>query len=324
MIPYNISPLISIIIPCYGVEKYLPVCIESILSQTYQNIEIFLVDDGSPDRCGEICDTYAVLDSRIKVIHKLNGGLSDARNVAIDIAKGEYIMFVDSDDYVSSMYVAQLYYLVEKYKCRMAICQSQSFVEGTEPLIQRINKKEQCWDKLDAIRNMFYQQDFDTSAWGKIYHRSLFESGIRYPKGLLFEDLPTTYLLMEKADQIAFTNQHLYYYLHRNDSIEGARFSSEKIDSALKIFDLMDSHVEVISKVKKAYKCRMLSFAFHILLKMPDNYEHRDLLYNRIKEYRRTVLWDGRARKKARIAALLSYLGMKTVKRIFILIDNRK
>ena len=108
------TPLISIIVPVYKVEPYLHKCVDSILSQTYTHLEIFLVDDGSPDNCGKICDDFARKDKRIKVIHKKNGGLSDARNVAIDVAKGEYITFVDSDDFVTSDYVETLYHLVEK------------------------------------------------------------------------------------------------------------------------------------------------------------------------------------------------------------------
>ncbi|MBO5050061.1 MAG: glycosyltransferase family 2 protein, partial [Oscillospiraceae bacterium] len=105
------QPLISVIVPCYNVEEYLPRCVESVLNQTYRNLEILLVDDGSPDRCGEICDGYAAVDSRVKVIHKENGGLSDARNVALNVMKGEYVTFVDSDDYVAADYVEYLYKL---------------------------------------------------------------------------------------------------------------------------------------------------------------------------------------------------------------------
>lgn len=100
-----LQPLISVIVPCYNVEEYLPKCIESILNQTYRNLEILLVDDGSPDNCGRICDEYAAKDSRIRIIHKKNGGLSDARNAALDVMTGEYVTFIDSDDYVSDDYV---------------------------------------------------------------------------------------------------------------------------------------------------------------------------------------------------------------------------
>ena len=115
------QPLISIIVPIYNVEKYLRRCVDSILCQSYHNLEVWLVDDGSPDGCPAICDEYAGKDKRVKVIHKKNGGLSDARNVAIDVATGEYICFVDSDDYVASTYVETLYALIDKYQTKVSI-----------------------------------------------------------------------------------------------------------------------------------------------------------------------------------------------------------
>ena len=125
-----IQPLISVIVPCYNVEEYLPKCVESVLNQTYRNLEILLVDDGSPDRCGEICDGYATVDSRVKVIHKENGGLSDARNVALDVMKGEYVTFVDSDDYVAEDYVEYLYKLIEENGVKLSVSCYQEFKDG--------------------------------------------------------------------------------------------------------------------------------------------------------------------------------------------------
>lgn len=121
------QPLISVIVPCYNVEEYLPKCVESILNQTYRNLEIFLVNDGSLDRSGEICDEYVVKDTRIKVIHKENGGLSDARNVALDIMTGEYVTFVDSDDYVAEDYVEYLYKLIEENGVKLSVSWHQEF-----------------------------------------------------------------------------------------------------------------------------------------------------------------------------------------------------
>ena len=115
------NPLISVIVPVYKVENYLDKCVESILVQTYKNLEILLVDDGSPDRCGEMCDEYAKADSRIKVVHKKNGGLSDARNVALDAMTGEYVAFVDSDDTIAKDYIEVLYGLIEKCQAQMSV-----------------------------------------------------------------------------------------------------------------------------------------------------------------------------------------------------------
>lgn len=316
--------LISVIVPIYKVEKYLSKCIDSILIQTYNNLEIILVNDGSPDKCGSICDEYAAKDSRIIVIHKENGGLSDARNVAIDIATGEYLTFIDSDDYVTSDYIETLYQLVKTHNSKISVALPQTFYEGEDCII--VNKKISvtCFDSLEAIEEMFYQKQFDTNAWGKLYHHTLFDTGIRYPKGILFEDLPTTYLLFAETDRISFTNKRIYYYMLRKDSIEGSTFNTKKAESALQIFKLMETHSNLLNKVRKSYECRMLSFSFHLIVKMPDYHECQNILYDKIKEYRRHVLFNNKARIKNRVACLISYLGINLVKRFFSLIDERK
>ncbi|MCS3344629.1 glycosyltransferase [Bacteroides xylanisolvens] len=313
----------SIIVPVYNVETYLAKCVDSILAQTYTNLEIFLVNDGSSDCCGKLCDEYAKEDKRIKVIHKKNGGLSDARNVAIDVATGEFITFIDSDDYVTDDYIMTLYSLIEKYECKVSIALYNTFVEGSKPKVVNRVYREDCQTNIKAIEEMFYQEKYDTASWAKLYHSSLFATGIRYPKGIVYEDLATTYLLIFQSDKVAFCNRRIYNYLLRRDSIEGSSFSSKKMDSALKVCELMESHLDILGKVMQAYQCRMMSFFFHLLLKMPDGYEHRNMLYKRIKAMRWSVLCNSRARKKARVASLLSYFGLGVVKGVFHLIDRR-
>lgn len=317
------KPLISIIVPVYNVEMYLAKCVDSILAQTYTNLEIFLVNDGSFDCCGKLCDEYAKEDKRIKVIHKKNGGLSDARNVAIDVATGEFITFIDSDDYVTDDYIMTLYSLIEKYECKVSIALYNTFVEGSKPKVVNRVYREDCQTNIKAIEEMFYQEKYDTASWAKLYHSSLFATGIRYPKGIVYEDLATTYLLIFQSDKVAFCNRRIYNYLLRRDSIEGSSFSSKKMDSALKVCELMESHLDILGKVMQAYQCRMMSFFFHLLLKMPDGYEHRNMLYKRIKAIRWSVLCNSRAGKKARVASLLSYFGLGVVKGVFHLIDRR-
>ena len=317
------KPLISIIVPVYNVEAYLAKCVDSILAQTYTNLEIILVNDGSSDGCGRICDEYAKQDKRIKVIHKQNGGLSDARNVAIDVATGEFITFIDSDDYVTDDYIMTLYSLIEKYECKVSIALYNTFVEGSKPKVVNRVYREDCQTNIKAIEEMFYQEKYDTASWAKLYHSSLFATGIRYPKGIVYEDLATTYLLIFQSDKVAFCNERIYNYLLREDSSERSPFSSKKMDSALKVCELMESHLDILGKVMQAYQCRMMSFFFHLLLKMPDGYEHRNMLYKRIKAIRWSVLCNSRARKKARVASLLSYLGLGSVKGVFHLIDKR-
>lgn len=305
------NPLISIIVPCYKVEQYLPKCIESILHQTYSNLEIWLVDDGSPDDCGKICDEYAARDNRIKAIHKKNGGLADARNVAIDRANGEWIVCIDSDDYVSEDYIEVLYGLVERNHCKIGVGGLHAFVEGTSLSFSQPDYQEMVFDKITGIEKMFYQELFDTAAWCKIYHRSLFEDGIRYPYGLIYEDLPTTYRLFLKADKIAFCNKVIYFYLLRKNSLEGQPFNVRKLESALSIIESIKSHSNELKDVEKAVRCRLLSFCFHILLEMPKDYEdkRKHILVNYVKKNRLKVISDMRARKKTRVAAIFSFIG---------------
>ena len=318
------QPLVSVIVPCYNVEQYLSKCIDSILNQTYHNLEVWLVDDGSPDRCGEICDEYAQKDARIKVIHKKNGGLSDARNVALDVMTGEYVVCVDSDDYITPTHIEGLYHLIEKYGAEVAVNNSCNFLEGTTPHPAKKAENDIVFDSgLKAVEAMFYQELYDTCAWGKMYKANLFD-GIRYPKGLLFEDLPTTYRLLLKASKVVFNDEQSYFYLLRSNSIEGAAFSPHKLDSGLQLMALMDKDKDKLQPIIKSYNCRIVSFVFHLLLQMPEGYEHRKNFENRIRKVRWSVLMDNRARKKARVASLLSFVGFGLVQKIFNKVKKRK
>lgn len=317
-------PLISIIVPCYKVEKYLPKCIDSIINQSYKNLEIILVDDGSPDNCGKICDNYALNDNRIKVIHKNNGGLSDARNVAINIAKGEYLTFIDSDDYVSSNYIMHLFQIAKQNDCQISVVQPLIFKEENSPAIHPIKSQIEVLTPLEAIKSMFYQRKFETSAWGKLYHKSLFETGIRYPKGLLFEDNPVTFRLLYQSNKVVISNQKLYFYLIRTNSIEGSFFDENKISSAVAILKLMYAYPNITKLVIPAFKCKITSLAFHFILKMPETSLETKEIYKLITRYRTSVIFDNNARLKTRLACILSYLGLRLTKTVFKILDKRE
>ena len=185
------QPLISVIIPVYGVEKYIAQCLDSIINQTYKNLEIILVDDGSPDACPKLCDEYSKIDKRIKVIHKKNGGLSDARNVGIDICKGNYITFVDSDDWIEKDMIEQLYSLINKFSADISIC---NFLRTSDEKMKIFNKNEKikCYNKYEAIRELLKGHKIQDYAWNKMYKKEVFYN-IRYPKGRNMEDKGTTY-----------------------------------------------------------------------------------------------------------------------------------
>jgi len=308
--------LVSVIVPCYNVEKYLHKCIDSILRQSYQNLEIWLVDDGSPDGSGMICDEYARKDDRIRVIHKENGGLSEARNVAIDQATGEWITFVDSDDYIADDYVETLYYLAQESGCQIAVGQFVEFVENSYPRKSGGVVQNEILEPYNAVELMFYQKIFDTSAWAKIYHNSLFKSGIRYPRGLIFEDLATTYRLMLKSNGVALTNKVIYYYLSRSSSID-REYNPKKFQSGLAVTSLMDAHRELLRPIENSYRCRKFCLYYHLLLPMPRDAEGREQMVYYIKNNRWRILKDSRARVKARLAALLSYFGYWAVRTFY-------
>ena len=315
------APLISVIVPVYKVENYLAKCVNSILAQTYTNLEIFLVDDGSPDNCGKMCDDYAAKDSRIKVIHKQNGGLADARNVAIDIATGEWIIFIDSDDYVERDYVENLYKLTQKYDCKAACSRFRYVFENAEDScsVGEYSAIECCYNKWDALKYLFMQQHVHTGAWGKIYHRSLFATGIRYPFGLIYEDLPTTYLLLLQCDKIGYSSKRTYNYLLRSTSIEGEKFHKGKSESAVKIIQSIQNHFNELTPILPAVKSRLFSLALHVLLAMPDDYcgQDKDFLLQYLKKNRISVIFGINIRSKARFAALISFFGLNICKKIF-------
>lgn len=211
--------LISVIVPIYNTEKYLCKCVDSIINQTYTNLEIILVNDGSSDNCGKICDEYAKKDNRIKVIHKLNGGLSDARNVGIKKAKGKYISFVDSDDYINKNMIDVLFNLQLSNKSDISIISykvvydnnivDENFKKISEPIIL---------NKYQALLYLFYDNKIGNYAWNKLYKKELFNN-MEFPKGKKMEDLGTTYKLFELCEKIVYSDTELYYYLQRNNSI---------------------------------------------------------------------------------------------------------
>lgn len=223
---------ISIIVPIFNVEGYLAKCIESLLNQTYKNLEIILVNDGSPDRCGEICDNFAARDNRIKVIHKQNGGLSDARNMGVENAKGEYISFIDSDDYIHPEYYEFLAYLLKKYDADISQCDYELVYE--ESLIlkdkRKDNYKEMAYEGSLNILNNLYNDNYGKTVmvWNKLYKKELFKD-LTFPVGKIHEDELTTYKILFRANRLVISDRIMYYYLQRTTSIMGKGFNIDSL-----------------------------------------------------------------------------------------------
>lgn len=212
------NPIISIIVPIYNVEEYLPKCIDSILNQTYKELEVILVDDGSPDSCGKICDRYAKKDERVKVIHQKNGGLSAARNSGLDCANGEYIGFVDSDDYIEPEMYEKLLEAIIKNKCAMSICNVNYVFEDGKIIPKNLKAKDEVFEFADAIREMNTYEKFDMGVWSKLFKKELFES-IRFPVGKLSEDFYIMYRIFDRAQKVSYISETLYNYLQRTSSL---------------------------------------------------------------------------------------------------------
>lgn len=214
------QPLVSVIVPIYKVEEYLEQCVDSIINQSYKNLEIILIDDGSPDNCGKICDKYADMDSRIKVIHKSNGGLSDARNVGINIAKGDYLVFVDSDDWINKYMIEKLLDLAINKDLDIVECKFKEVYDRNSVMDESKIGEVKVFNNKEALENHFNGQGLYRCVWNKLYKKYVFNE-IRFPKGKLAEDLHTTYKLFFKANKVGLVDFIGYYYYIRPNSIIG-------------------------------------------------------------------------------------------------------
>lgn len=223
--------ILSVVVPVYNVEKFLKPCIESILCQSFTDYELILVNDGSKDRSGEICNYYSKKDNRIKVIHKNNGGLSSARNAGIDIASGEYIAFIDSDDYIRNDMFEILTKLAIENKADIVQCEYKKVYDNIKKYFKNnINDEVKLVNNLEVLSWLYNNQRTVSTivAWSKIYRKDLF-SEIRYPNGKIHEDEFTTYKLLYKSKKIVYTNQELYFYRQRNNSIMGAKYNKNRL-----------------------------------------------------------------------------------------------
>lgn len=222
---WKIMPLISIIVPVYQVKEYLTQCIESILNQTYSTLEIILVDDGSSDGSVEICDQYARRDQRIQVIHKENGGLSSARNAGLKQARGDFIGFIDSDDWIEPQMYEMLYNAISD-KGDIAVC--NYFYDDIGREYEACNRNSFMVDSYQALE-LLIADEIPNYAWNKLYRRNLFQ-GLNFPEGRYYEDVAIMYLLFERANYVSFLGKALYHYRYRKSGIIGNRNLSGKLD----------------------------------------------------------------------------------------------
>lgn len=239
------QPLISVIVPIYMVEKYIHRCIDSILQQTYKNLEIILIDDGSPDKCGKICDMYLSVDSRVAVIHQKNGGVGAARNTGLQHCRGEFITFVDGDDYISSDLIETLYSKindVDYISCGFSRCDNEEKVQyvfapteemvlsGTDALYRHYSG-DNARDKINCVY-----------VWGKLYRRKLWEE-LNFPEKLLFEDICLMPYMQLRCKKVKFISYAGYYYREQQNSITNSTDSDHRKKAFKDSFIIWDNHI---------------------------------------------------------------------------------
>ena len=238
------EPFVSVVVPVYNVERYLDQCVESILGQSYKNFELILVDDGSPDHCGVMCDRYAASDSRIVVLHKQNGGLSDARNTGIQAARGQYITFIDSDDYIDRDYL--------QYLMNAALDTGANIVQAqmtrTECELGQTKNDPGIYDSREAFSRLMTWNNVEVYAWGKLYRIELFRE-IRYPVGRINEDCCTTYKLILRSEKVAIIDNIVYYYRITPNSILNSDFNMARF----LLWDVPKEIAEYIGHDKTCY-----------------------------------------------------------------------
>ena len=261
--------LVSVIVPVYKVEGFLKQCVDSLINQTYHNIEIILVDDGSPDNCPELCDEYAKKDNRIRVIHRENGGLSAARNSGINIANGEYICFVDSDDWIDLDMIELLYNAISANNADYAVCGMKD--EFDYKVSQKRTGEILCKtaDKNKALELILLDECFYGYAWNKLYRRAKFEDLHFDEKLLSCEDLDFTVKYAEKCESVVYTAEKMYHYRHHGLSMTGdMNYSVRKLsvlDAYEKITPIYEKHrADLLPIIERNY----LKIAINILGRM--------------------------------------------------------
>lgn len=303
------NELISIIVPVYKVEKYLEKCVKSILKQTYTNLEIILVDDGSPDKCGQLCDELAKTDDRIKVFHKENGGLSDARNYGVERANGEYIGFVDSDDYIHECMYEELYKAIKKSGTSIAECGVTRVYKNTLRPHYEGGDYFLVLDREGYLKEYLENKRLYGSAWCKLIHKDLAKK-IKFPIGKIYEDAFYTLELLKIVDRYTLISGNYYYYYIRENSITTRPFSSKDMDY-IEIMELISEYTLNKFPIYKEQLLVRLTFAyisiFNQLLEV-DNYKRKSeykILKDKLKDNYFKVLSNKKAPKNLKAAMFL-------------------
>lgn len=310
------NPLISIIIPVYNVEPYLQQCVDSVLKQSYKNIEVFLVDDGSKDRSPELCDKYAQQDARIKVIHKENGGQGDARNKALDIAEGEYITFVDSDDYLDDNYVQYLFDLLQHNNADISICETYVFFDDKIKQDYNTNESIEVMSSFEALKRLLLKKGLIAAPWCKMYRKEVFKD-VRYPGGCYYEDLAVIHKLFLNSKSVVVSQKKTYFYRQRQNSTMNCEFNIRKMDRVRIAEDIKKDVMKTHPEFREELLVRCFIANIQTLRELPNGKEYthyRKIIEDNIKKYRKATILCKDAKATIKGMALVSYLGIPVLK----------
>lgn len=325
------NPLVSIIIAVYNVEKYIEKCVNSLLEQTYKNIEILLINDGSQDNSGNICDSLAKNDCRIRVIHQTNAGVSAARNAGLDTMNGKYVTFVDGDDYVAEDFIECLYNAVSKNNADISTCgHFRVNFDGSLKKIYHLSDNPEdiiCTSGKDAIMNMFYEKICSASSGSKLYKRELFNN-LRFPDYIMGEDTFVVYHTFKEASLVAHTNKPLYYYVQHTASVTNSKSNFYKFYDYVRLYDYIINSDDCNhnSEYFLSIVNRLVENNFWVYMKLRNCpnmfFEEKKHIENNIKKYRKFVINNPNAKPRVRVACILSYGGMKALNLIYDKINN--
>ena len=299
------------IVPVYNVGAYLQQCLQSIASQSYAHLEVIVVDDGSTDDSGKIADEWASHDNRFRVVHQPNGGLSAARNTALDHATGRYVTFVDSDDFIAPQYVEVLCQLIQESGAQAALCGWHLYADGDAVPKPDDTSHSRTYTAAEAANHIFYQRKGLTqSVCARLYDASVFRD-VRFPVGMLYEDLAVLMPVMQNSQTVAFTPQRLYYYRQRQGSII-TTFNSRRAHILDILEDLERRAPHEFPQHLKAIRSRLLSAYFNMLRIVTDPHGAHAPIIRRaltgIKRLRKSCLLDRHVRLRNKAAILLSYI----------------
>lgn len=318
--------LVSIIVPVYNVERYLRRCLDSIVAQTYKNIEVILVDDESPDKCGQICDEYAAEHPCIKVIHQKNMGLSGARNSGARNATGDYVTFVDSDDFITSDYVEYLLNLIKRYDSDVSVARFVYQYDNKPIKERKTSSHSECLTPTQALKRMNYNQGLFVMAWAKMYKRELVLR-YPYPVGRIYEDVATTYKIIGDSQRVAYGSTPVYYWVQRVESIMHAAFNEKQYDAILSVSEQLNYIQEKFPEAEDAAKFRYAAKCVELLSASFQSGVGRQH-YKRLAKYASPFIWDvikdPNAKRSIKIRLFSMWLGYLPAKYVFLAHEKLK